>query len=84
MPTTPTLRKFLSRWTYHTVPDYYWEAWRVLFWDARYKNREEILKQAKEDMVEELQTRRFVSFDSNRRQLAPDDYFPWFWGTKWR
>jgi hypothetical protein len=47
------LREYLSRYTDLNCPDHLYTAWLILFQDAKYKNKSEILRQAEKYILED-------------------------------
>lgn len=76
------LKSYLSRYDIHTVPDYYFYAYRILHMRKRYPNREEILAQAVKDMEEEIASRPQKLFNDNRRQMEGLELKPYNWEGK--
>ena len=73
------LRTLLSRFTESTVPDNYFEAWKVLFHRSPYKNRDQIIEQAIKDMEEDEGEALIRRFDSFRPTLEDKTKEKWNW-----
>lgn len=76
------LRKELGRYNEWTVPEYLYEAWRILFADYNSSNKQEILRQAEFDLQEEEQARKQHVFNRSRRQMERLENAKFNWSSK--
>lgn len=62
------LKEYLSQFNDLTCPDYYYQAYKILFMEGR--KDYSILSQAEKDMEEELRLRPQTLFNNNRRKMG--------------
>jgi len=76
------LRKELERYDAWTVPDYLYDAWRILLAEYNPPNKREILRQAEFDLHEEELTRLQDVFNRDRRQMGERTKLKFNWSSK--
>lgn len=64
------------------VPDYLYQAYRLLFHQAKDPHREQVLSLAKLDIEEAERTNKVRKFNDIARQLPGIENKPWNWGSR--
>lgn len=76
------LRKELSYYNEWSVPDYLYDAWRIMFRESSPSDKQEILRQAEFDLQENEELRRQHFFNQNRRQMTRLENAKFNWSSK--
>ncbi len=77
-----SLKQELDRYNQWTVPDYLYDAWRILFEGHRPPDRQEILRQAEQDLHEDELGRQQANFNRDRRKMLDRVVLPFNWSNK--
>lgn len=72
----------LSRYNEYTCPDYFYEAWRTLFAGWNPPDRQEVLRRAEFDLLEDENRRSQIVFNRDRKKLPRLESAKWNWSSK--